>query len=448
MPILFNLEIENDAKIMPGWGTFSAGDLMLCSTCAAICMKGQEWLMRKDLSGIKQILLPLEESGILVKRTDEEVSPLICTSFSVVEREGHIIARAALLPFYEEKCGEVAAFAVSPDCRGQGQGDKLLHYIEKKAASIGLEMLFLLTTRTAHCWNCGIVGSAQAMEFGWSCADLDHRIWLAAVSRQNMLDHQARAGSISTSAFYPTPTSSRLLTTTSIAHQPYYPTTDGGTTDTPFSPTLEPLNLDFLSGGETSGQTYHLMWILNELGSPYGDVDQKLASYFMQALFGRMTGSSERTHRALVSTSDETCSFESIRKTMLMFQEVSPWTTFGHVACNGVLMEALEGEQKLHTIDISSTFCTQWPTLLEVLATRTDYTPTIALIKQALALFLHLNLYMVSDMSLVSFLHSDCLPPCSFDAVKLRTQPIARAHPISLSGWHTFEKLYCQAIGI
>ncbi|KAK4776851.1 hypothetical protein SAY86_005539 [Trapa natans] len=421
-------------------------------------MKGQEWLMRKTFpESSKSYCLWRNQ------RTDEEVSLLFCTSFSVVERVGHIIACAALLPFYEEKCGEVAAFAVSPDCRGQGQGDELLHYIQKKAASLGLEMLFLLTTRTAHCWNCGIVGSAQAMEFGWSCADLDHRIWLAAVSRQNMLDHQARAGSISTSAFYPTPTSSRLLTTTSIAHQPYYPTTDGGTTDTPFSPTLDPLNLDFSSGGwateilleaartianETSGQTYHLMWILNELGSPYGDVDQKLASYFMQALFGRMTGSGERTHRALVSTSDKTCSFESIRKTMLMFQEVSPWTTFGHVACNGVLMEALEGEQKLHIIDISSTFCTQWPTLLEVLATRTDYTPTIALIKQALALFLHLNLYMVSDMSSVSFLHSDCLPPCSFDAVKLRTQPIARAHPISLSGWHTFEKLYCQAIGI
>lgn len=47
-------------------------------------------------------------------------------SFIVVEREGQIIACAALLPFFEEKSGEVAAIAVSPDCRGQGQGDKLL----------------------------------------------------------------------------------------------------------------------------------------------------------------------------------------------------------------------------------------------------------------------------------------------------------------------------------
>ncbi|PWA77385.1 hypothetical protein CTI12_AA220460 [Artemisia annua] len=47
-------------------------------------------------------------------------------SFIVVEREGQIITSAALFPFYEDECGEVAAIAVSPDCRGQGQGDKLL----------------------------------------------------------------------------------------------------------------------------------------------------------------------------------------------------------------------------------------------------------------------------------------------------------------------------------
>lgn len=47
-------------------------------------------------------------------------------SFVVVEREGQIIACAALFPFLEEKCGEVAAIAVSSDCQGQGQGDKLL----------------------------------------------------------------------------------------------------------------------------------------------------------------------------------------------------------------------------------------------------------------------------------------------------------------------------------
>ncbi|CAL9228395.1 unnamed protein product [Arabidopsis halleri] len=102
----------------------------------------------EDLAGIRHLIKPLEESGVLVRRTDEELLRAL-DSFVVVEREGQIIACAALFPFFQDKCGEVAAIAVASDCRGQGQGDKLLDYIEKKASSLGLEKLFLLTTRTA-----------------------------------------------------------------------------------------------------------------------------------------------------------------------------------------------------------------------------------------------------------------------------------------------------------
>lgn len=50
-------------------------------------------------------------------------------SFTIVEREGQVIACAALVPFFENKCGELASIAVSPECRGQGHGDKLLGII-------------------------------------------------------------------------------------------------------------------------------------------------------------------------------------------------------------------------------------------------------------------------------------------------------------------------------
>ncbi|KAG9440518.1 hypothetical protein H6P81_020683 [Aristolochia fimbriata] len=130
---------------------------------------------------------------------------------------------------------------------------------------------------------------------------------------------------------------------------------------------------------KNSARVQQLMWMLNELGSPYGDTDQKLASYFLQALFCRMTDSGERCHRTLTSASEKTCSFDATRRTLLKFQEVSPWTTFGHVACNGAILEAFEGELKLHIVDISNTYCTQWPTLLEALATRSDDTPHLRL---------------------------------------------------------------------
>ncbi|TXG59927.1 hypothetical protein EZV62_014500 [Acer yangbiense] len=183
--------------------------------------------------------------------------------------------------------------------------------------------------------------------------------------------------------------------------------TNTNTTNTPTTTHFEPtsldfsyspsrdLNFDFSSSNKwandilietaraiadkNNARVQQLIWMLNELSSPYGDTDQKLASYFLQALFSRMTDSGERCYHTLASVTEKTCSFESTRKMVLKFQEVSPWTTFGHVACNGAIMEAFEGESKLHIVDISNTYCTQWPTLLEALATRTDETPHLRL---------------------------------------------------------------------
>ncbi|GAB2282712.1 hypothetical protein Dimus_017251 [Dionaea muscipula] len=128
-----------------------------------------------------------------------------------------------------------------------------------------------------------------------------------------------------------------------------------------------------------NGRAQQLMWMMNELSSPYGDTEQKLVAYFLQALFSRMTESGERSCRTMRAAAEKTCSFESTRRMVLKFQEVSPWMTFGHVACNGAILEAFDGESKLHIVDISNTFCTQWPTLLEALATRMDDTPHLRL---------------------------------------------------------------------
>ncbi|XP_051118292.1 protein SHORT-ROOT-like [Andrographis paniculata] len=130
---------------------------------------------------------------------------------------------------------------------------------------------------------------------------------------------------------------------------------------------------------KNSGKIHHLMWTLNELSSPYGDCDQKLAAYFLQALFCRATDSGHRCHRTLVAAAEKSHSFDSLRRLILKFQEVSPWTTFGHVASNGAVLEALDGAPAIHIIDISHTLCTQWPTLLETLAMRADETPRLRL---------------------------------------------------------------------
>ncbi|CAN6168625.1 unnamed protein product [Urochloa humidicola] len=138
-----------------------------------------------------------------------------------------------------------------------------------------------------------------------------------------------------------------------------------------------------------SQRVQQLMWMLNELASPYGDVDQKLASYFLQGLFARLTASGPRTLHTLAAASDRNTSFDSTRRTALRFQELSPWSSFGHVAANGAILESFleaaaaspaDQPQRFHILDLSNTFCTQWPTLLEALATRSaDDTPHLSI---------------------------------------------------------------------
>ena len=103
----------------------------------------------EDVGGILELLEPLESEGILVRRSRERLEMEI-DHFTVVERDGMIIACAALYPFAEEGLGELACLAVREEYRDEGRGDALLDYIEEQAREMGISKLFVLTTRTAH----------------------------------------------------------------------------------------------------------------------------------------------------------------------------------------------------------------------------------------------------------------------------------------------------------
>ncbi len=103
----------------------------------------------EDVGGILELIKPLEEEGILVKRS-RELLEMEIDHFLVTERDGTIIACAALYPGERGHHAELACLAVHPDYRNQGRGDALLEAIEDKAARTGVETLFVLTTRTAH----------------------------------------------------------------------------------------------------------------------------------------------------------------------------------------------------------------------------------------------------------------------------------------------------------
>jgi amino-acid N-acetyltransferase len=102
-----------------------------------------------DIGGVLELIDPLEQQGILVRRSRELLENEIA-KFTVIERDGTIIACAALYPYIKEAQGEVACIVTHPEYRGNNLGERLLSYIEKQAKNIGLGTLFVLTTQTAH----------------------------------------------------------------------------------------------------------------------------------------------------------------------------------------------------------------------------------------------------------------------------------------------------------
>lgn len=115
-----------------------------------------------DVGGILDLISPLEEKGILVRRSRENLEMEI-GNFTVIERDGLVVGCAALYPFPDERMGELACLALHADYRGEKRGERLLEYIEKQAQSAGLQKLFALTTQTVH-WF---------LEHGFALAHID-----------------------------------------------------------------------------------------------------------------------------------------------------------------------------------------------------------------------------------------------------------------------------------
>ena len=101
-----------------------------------------------DVAGIMKLLAPLEDQGILVKRSRELLEQEIA-HFVVNERDGMVIGCAALYPFGNHTA-ELACVAVHEHYRHSHRGDHLLKAIESMAVAQDIRQIFVLTTQTAH----------------------------------------------------------------------------------------------------------------------------------------------------------------------------------------------------------------------------------------------------------------------------------------------------------
>ncbi|MFC1630896.1 amino-acid N-acetyltransferase, partial [Pseudomonadota bacterium] len=102
-----------------------------------------------DIGGIIELIQPLEQQGLLVKRSREQLEMSI-EQFYVMERDGLITACVAVIPFPDNSMAELACLAVNADYREAGRGDAMLRFAEEQAKRLGMDALFVLTTQASH----------------------------------------------------------------------------------------------------------------------------------------------------------------------------------------------------------------------------------------------------------------------------------------------------------
>lgn len=103
----------------------------------------------EDVGGVLALIKPMEESGVLVARSREQLE-LEISGFDVMVRDGTVIACAAMFPYADNAMAEFACVAVHPDYQRAGRAAALLARAENSAREQGITKLFALTTHTPH----------------------------------------------------------------------------------------------------------------------------------------------------------------------------------------------------------------------------------------------------------------------------------------------------------
>jgi len=135
---------QDDALLQELFSRDGAGTLLTATSFETTRQASIE-----DVAGILELLQPLEDNGTLVKRSRELLEREI-DHFTVMERDGTVVACAALYPYPENNMAELACLAVSNNYQSKGRGKQLLTSLEQTALRVGISSLCVLTTQTAH----------------------------------------------------------------------------------------------------------------------------------------------------------------------------------------------------------------------------------------------------------------------------------------------------------
>ncbi len=102
---------------------------------------------RRDLADLAEVIRPLEDEGLLVERTRDQLERDL-QHFLVAEADGFVVGCCAVYPVGKQ--AELACLAVHPAYRNDADinaGPRLLAAAEASARAAGCDALFVLTTR-------------------------------------------------------------------------------------------------------------------------------------------------------------------------------------------------------------------------------------------------------------------------------------------------------------
>ena len=107
-----------------------------------------------------------------------------------------------------------------------------------------------------------------------------------------------------------------------------------------------------------------------ELSSPFGSSPERVGAYFAHALQARVVSSILGTYSPLVSKSVTRTQSQKLFNALQSYNSISPLVKFSHFTANQAIFQALDGEDRVHVIDLDIMQGLQWPGLFHILASR------------------------------------------------------------------------------
>lgn len=144
---------------------------------------------------------------------------------------------------------------------------------------------------------------------------------------------------------------------------------------------LNPCASAIVKGDAT--RVHHLLCVLQELASPTGDANHRLADHGLRALAHHLSSNSSFSSYSSTVTPVTFASTDPrfFQRSLIKFHEVSPWFAFPNNIANSSILHILSEEpnrpRNLHILDIGVSHGVQWPTLLEALTRRSGGPPPL-----------------------------------------------------------------------